>query len=270
MEQVVNKKSRLDYYIGFIVLFIIGVYVAYWTYLYSGLDSAPLGVLDRTRSGTFGDAFGVINALFSALACSGVVATLLYQRRDLSVQKEKSEMQQFETQFYSRLTLQQNVVDRLDLVDRKTKAVIATGRDCLKSIFREMKRFYSTASKTRKHDAALMKSYSIIWGHFHSDLGVYMRSLYSVFKFISESAYPDKKKLGVVVRSLLSDFELALIFYNCLSEKGESFKKYAEEFQLFDNLDIDILILKDDVCRVPKAAWGNNSAALAVFKMHES
>lgn len=270
VEQVVNKKSRLDCYIGLIVLFIIGVYIAYWAYLYFGLDSAPLGVLDRTRSGTFGDAFGVINALFSALACSGVVATLLYQRRDLSVQKEKSEMQQFEAQFYSRLTLQQNVVDRLDLVDKKTKAVIATGRDCLKSIFREMKRIYSNASKTRKHDAALMKSYSVIWGYFHSDLGVYMRSLYSVFKFVSESEYPDKKKLGVVVRSLLSDFELALIFYNCLSEKGENFKRYAEEFHLFDNLDIDILLLKEDVCRVPKAAWGNNAAALALFKMHES
>lgn len=265
-----KKKSRLDLYIILIILFIIGTYIAYWNYLYSGLDSAPLGILERTRSGAFGDAFGVINALFSALACSGVVATLLYQRRDLSAQKEKSDMQQFETQFYSRLTLQQNVVDRLDLVDKQTKSVVASGRDCLKTIFREMKRIYSAASKTRNHDAALLKSYSAIWNHFHSDLGVYMRSLYSVFKFLSESEYPDRKKLGVVVRSLLSDFELVLIFYNCLSEKGENFKKYAEEFQLFDNLDIDILMLKEDVRRVPRAAWGNNSAALAILRMHES
>lgn len=267
---IVTKKSRLDIYIVLIIFLIVGAYVTYWFYLYSGLDDAPLGVLGGTRSGTFGDAFGVINALFSALACSGVVATLLYQRRDLSAQKEKAEMQQFETQFYSRLTLQQNVVDRLDLVDAKTKVVVATGRDCLKSIFRHMKRIYAAAEKTRDHDAALLKSYTVIWGHFHSDLGVYMRSLYSLFKFLSESKYPDRRELGMVVRSLLSDFELALIFYNCLSEKGENFKRYAEEFQLFDNLDIDLLMFKEDVRRVPREAWGKNAAALAIYGMHES
>jgi hypothetical protein len=263
-------KSRLDKFIGIVVLIIVGTYIGYWFFLYSGLDTAPNGVLDRARAGTFGDAFGVINALFSALACSGVVATLLYQRRDLSVQKEKSDMQQFEAQFYSRLTLQQNVVDRLDLADSKTRIVVATGRDCLKTIFRNMRRIYGAAAKTRNHDAALLKAYTVIWGHFHSDLGVYLRSLYSVFKFLSESDYPDRQKLGVVVRSLLSDFELALIFYNCLSEKGENFRKYAEEFQLFDNLDIELLMNKDDVRRIAKAAWGKNSAALAIYGAHES
>lgn len=265
-----KRKSRLDFYIVVVVLVILGTYIGYWCYLYSGFGPETNGGLERTRSGTFGDAFGVINALFSALACSGVVATLLYQRRDLAAQKEKSDMQQFEAQFYNRLTLQQNVVDRLDLVDAKTNAVVSTGRDCLKSIFRHMERLYHMAAKTRNHEAALLKAYTTIWGHFHSDLGVYLRSLYSVFKFLSESDYPDKKKLGVVVRSLLSDFELALIFYNCTSKKGENFKKYAEEFQLFDNLDIHLLIKDDDVCRVPKAAWGKNSAALAVYDMHDS
>lgn len=261
-----KKKPNLDFYIGLIVLCIIGTYIAYWSYLYYGFDDSSQSILNRTRSGAFGDAFGVINALFSALACSGVVATLLYQRRDLSAQKEKSDMQQFESQFYSRLSLQQNVVDRLDLLDTKTKVVVANGRDCLRSIYKSMQRIYDSALKTRTHENALSKSYGVIWNHFHSDLGVYLRSLYSVLKFLSDSGYSDKAKLGAVVRSLLSDFELALIFYNCLTAKGENFKKYADEFQLFDNLDIDLLISRDDVCKVSRNAWGKNAAALALYE----
>ena len=263
------KKSKLNLYILLIVILIVSVYVFYWIFLFCGLAEAPQGVLGGVRSGTFGDAFGVINALFSALACSGVVATLLYQRRDLQIQKEKSDMQQFESQFYNRLTLQQNIVDRLDLADKETKATVATGRDCIRNIYRNLKRMHSSSSPNLDHAAALRDSYSKIWSNFHSDLGIYMRSLYSVFKFVSESDYPEKKKLGIVVRSLLSDFELAIIFYNCLSSRGENFRRYAEEFELFDNLDVDLLVLRDDVVRVPKVCWGRNLDALSVYAEFE-
>ncbi|QSB37695.1 hypothetical protein JTY93_15245 [Pseudomonas hygromyciniae] len=66
-------------------------------------------------------------------------------------------------------------------------------------------------------------AYQAIYHIGRTDLGLYFRSLYSVFRFVDESKHQDSDKFGVVVRSLISDYELVLIFYNCLSEKGGGF-----------------------------------------------
>src|SRR5690606_17512203 len=42
---------------------------------------------DWTTRGTFGDSFGALNSLFSGLALSGVVVTILLQRTELSLQR---------------------------------------------------------------------------------------------------------------------------------------------------------------------------------------
>lgn len=55
-------------------------------------------------------------------------------------------------------------------------------------------------------------SYRDLWRKHQGDLGLYYRSLYSVFRYVSESDYAEKKKLANVARSLLSDFELVILF----------------------------------------------------------
>lgn len=251
------------------VLFIFGLYAGYFWFLTQGFSEANSEGMVGVRAGTFGDAFGTLNALFSALACCGVVATLLLQRRDLKLSHEKSDRQQFETHFYNRLSLQQNVVDRLDLVENASNQTIATGRDCLKKIYKTMCENYLANPNKTGHKARVDYWYAWVWKHFHSDLGLYFRSLYSLLKFLSESDYQDKAKLGVVVRSLLSDYELAMILYNCVNSRGESFKKYAEEYALFDNLDISILIEEKDVLQISKISFGNNKAALDIFEKND-
>jgi putative phage abortive infection protein len=48
-------------------------------------------------------------------------------------------------------------------------------------------------------------------------------------------------------RAQLSSYELALLFYNCLSTLGESkFKPMVEEFAFLENLDKSILLSQDD------------------------
>lgn len=42
-----------------------------------------------TDRGTFGDAFGAINALFSGLAFAGIIYTILLQRQELILQREE-------------------------------------------------------------------------------------------------------------------------------------------------------------------------------------
>ena len=62
------------------ILFVFGVWL--WTY-YSLKD------LDETHRGTFGDMFGGANALFSGLAFTGIIITILLQRKELSLQRQE-------------------------------------------------------------------------------------------------------------------------------------------------------------------------------------
>ena len=163
-------------------------------------------------------------------------------------------------------SLQQNIVDRLDLVNKKTGVTVANGRDCLKQIFRSMSEKCKEDDRRPDHKAKIDFWYGWVWKNFHSDLGLYFRSLYSLLKFLSESDCHDKAKLGVVIRSLISDYELAIILYNCMSDRGENFKKYADEFALFDNLDISILIDEKDILGLSKKSFGKNKSALEIFE----
>ena len=49
-----------------------------------------------------------------------------------------------------------------------------------------------------------------------------------------------------------------MLFYNCLSESGEKLKPLAENFALFDNLPISLLIDKSHIELYPAKAWGTN------------
>lgn len=51
---------------------------------------------DWTKSGTFGDTFGALNALFSGLAIAGLITTILIQKNELKYQREELTLQRNE------------------------------------------------------------------------------------------------------------------------------------------------------------------------------
>ncbi|EOG3619380.1 putative phage abortive infection protein [Pseudomonas putida] len=250
-------------FLALILILILGVYLFFFGFLYAGI---PGDKATGVRAGTFGDAFGTLNVLFSSLAFFGVMSSLILQRADLRRTHQQEVKVQFDSNFYSRLTLQQNVVNSMDLVSMKSGQVTATGRDCIKKFWRYMRKTYEGARAGVPHDKKIERAYNLIWRIYQSDLSIYYRSLYNLLKYVSASGRPDKAEYGVVVRSLLSDYELAMIFYNCLHPRGENFKKFAVEFALFDNLDLDLLFEESDVLALPKESFGSNAAALAIFE----
>lgn len=66
------------------------------------------------------------------------------------------------------------------------------------------------------------------------------------------------------MRSLLSDYELVFIFYNCLSEKGRRFNRFANEYALFDNLDVQRLLNFEHVAHADVLSLGENQLALKI------
>ncbi|KIQ13704.1 hypothetical protein RU03_05625 [Pseudomonas simiae] len=266
-----QSKSWKPIILGLLaVLFVIGVYTAYYGFLYAGYETSidSSGNLTGVRSGVFGDAFGVLNALFSGLAFSGVLITLLLQRKDLAESQLQNAKQQTESQFYSMLTLQQQVIQGFDLhINRNDLQYTIEGRDCFRDWHRKLCREYNA-----NYEDGLSKifragmAYEHVLRSHQGDLGLYFRSLYSVFRFVELAEYGDEKHLARVARSLLSDYELVFLYYNCLSRKGSNFQKYANTYELFDNLDINLLLDVDHVLFMEEEAFGKNIEALAALK----
>lgn len=84
-----NKKSfwkgqngKLRY--GRITLISTSIIVMLWLASWGGVN---LLYDDSAARGTFGDMFGAVNALFSGLAFSGLIITLVLQREELELQR---------------------------------------------------------------------------------------------------------------------------------------------------------------------------------------
>ncbi|MGN2430293.1 putative phage abortive infection protein [Pseudomonas syringae] len=261
------------------VLGVLAIWAGYYYFLYQGL-ALPLdsdGQMKGVRSGTFGDAFGVINALFSALAFTGVMLTLYFQRLDIKDSRAETLRQQVESQFYSMLTLQQQVITGFDLHSVRLKGPVTyEGRDCFRRWQMKMRGHYQAlggsddATDVVSDMKLLNSAYARVLSDHLGDLGLYFRSLYAVFRFLENSNHSDKKSLGLVVRSLLSDYELVFLFYNCFSKKGRSFTKFANEYALFDNLDVELLFNKRQVAFIEKSALGGNEEGIRIWKAERS
>ncbi|WP_460053017.1 putative phage abortive infection protein [Pseudomonas sp. H1_A05] len=247
----------------FAVVIVVVVVLGYMLFFDFLTAEIPIRKLPSViREGTFGDSFGTLNALFSGLAFCGVLITLLLQRRDLFEVRKQSSYQQIESQFYNMLTLQHSVVQSFDL--KRNGEVTMTGRDCFKTWYRFLdKSFCNNASCP---EGKLKFAHDQLWLKYQGDLSLYFRSLYSVFRFVSDCSHEDKAKFGIVVRSFLSDFELAILFYNCLSERGKKFKLYACEFAVFNNLDHEMLLDKSHIVLLDKRAYGNNEDLLKAYE----
>jgi len=259
----VTKKIEIKFSSYSKVIVVLSLVVlAYGAFVIILLWNEPfISIPEKIREGTFGDSFGTLNALFSGLAFSGVLITLLLQRKDLSEARQQVMHQQIESQFYNMLTLQHSVVQGFDL--KREGVVTMVGRDCFKTWVNFLRRNY--INNVPSLDGKMNYAYSEMWAKYQGDLSLYFRSLYAVFRFASECDHGEKKRFGTVARSFLSDFELVILFYNCLSERGSRFIKYVDEFAIFNNLDWMMLLDKSDLILLDRTAYGNNEDILVIY-----
>ena len=234
-------------------------------------------IADSDR-GTFGDKFGAINALFSGLAFAGLIVTLLYQKEELKLQREElketrnelnaqklefqeqnktMKRQRFESTFFNMLSLQQEIIaslsyenpiqDETKLKQCDVKHRIYKSRDIFEGIYTDAIIDYDGklcygGIKSKLADYGCL-AYTQIKGL--SFLDHYFRHLYRIIKYVdtSDSISDDERYDYVcIVRSQLSDYELVMLFYNCLTANGKAkFKPLIEKYSIFNNLRDDLL-----------------------------
>ena len=235
---------------------------------------------DVQERGTFGDMFGAINALFSGLAFAGVIYAILLQRKELKLQRTELELtrrelegqkeqmkaqnitlkkQNFENTFFQLLRLHNEITNGIDLMGPNNQ--ITKGRDCFKIFYERFRKTWNKSNPDHKgnnEEDRINKTYLAFYQNHQSEIGHYFRSLYNIVKFVDNSNEEYKKLYTNLVRAQLSSFELALLFYNVLSEVGrDKFKPYIEKYSLLKTLPKkELLNPSDHLLYYKKIAYG--------------
>ena len=226
--------------------------------------------------GTFGDAFGASNALFSGLALAGVVYAIVLQRaeigltreelrrtkqifeeqsKSLKLQNEETKKQIFENSFFQLLRVFSELTENLDLFDGISQT---RGKDVFAAFEKRLKRIHKTIQKEGKVPN-FSEVYNQLYAQTHNDLGHYFRMLYTVIRSVDESEIENKKFYTNILRAQLSNAELHLILYNGLSEHGaRRLKPLLESYEFFDNLPFSRVMYQEALKEYQPSAFGEN------------
>lgn len=257
-----------------LVVFIGGMFLSHW---YAG-EYFPVPGDDNPQA-LFGDSFGGVNALISAFAFAGLIATIYIQREELkaqrkdlelqrkefSMQNETLRLQRFENTFFNMMSLQQQIVNDLRLSESDLKDVIHNGKlekvDVITTVKgREMflflfvrKTFSWESDNGVIENLHGMKDYLSLYGikeyeeyYMPAYLDHYFRHLCSIIKFVDDADLSSKEKYKymTIVRATLSRYELVWLYYYGISSLGSQiFKPLIEKYSLLSNIRIDLITL---------------------------
>lgn len=243
-----NKTFTLDFWI----------YLAIFIALISGICCFPAwftkpGELDFRNTGQIGDTIGGIMGPFVAIAAAILTFLAFWVQFKANEQQRKDiALERFESNLFQLIQIQEEITNNLsftptDGADRLYGNVFH-GRQVFEILYKEKTSpYWGIESGIREK--------GIISYEEDKDVNVldhYFRHLYRVFKYIDETPIfiNDKKKryeYACIMRASLSQYELILLFYNCLSSNGrEKFKPLIERYAIFNNLRVELLATDSD------------------------
>lgn len=282
------KEHKFEWVLILVLLGVALLWVINWQLL-KGND----------QRGTFGDMFGGLNAFFSGSAFAVLIYTVLLQAKELALQREELketravmtdqkeqmqlqnqvlETQNFENTFFQLLRLHNDIVNSIDLVSsfgssKQMMPKIQKGRDCFNVFYRDLQHSFNKIQSGRVSN--LNDDINVAYRRFYqmrqSDLGHYFRSLYNMVKFVDTSPAHDKHLYTNLIRAQLSDQELVVLFYNCLSDLGSSkFKPLVEKYALLKNMSFDLLMGVEHVYLYSDGAFGKNNLSYIEYVSNAS
>ncbi|WP_320709583.1 putative phage abortive infection protein [Enterobacter asburiae] len=273
--------------VQFIFIAVLGVVIVSFLYILLMLQIPQLFEgFDFNQTGTFGDSWGALTSVFSALGFFGVLWTLKTQNDSIRrVQKENNRKEindirrDFENSFFNMLNLLQVIINDMKVKNKITKEVKAEGRGIFLYFFKAFKSemIRNGYFRVSNNDCEQLKlkmvgvignQYSKHFQDKSQNLSHYYRFLFNTFKFIDDAEIDDesKKKYANILRAQISNYELIMLFYNSLSIDGEKFRCYFAKYEILYNLPVYKLVYKNHVVLVDKKCWGDNKIALELFK----
>lgn len=198
--------------------------------------------IDGAAFGSFGDVVGgVVGTIVAFVSAYLLLRTFKNQAAvnesvitSNNVTKATSEAQFYQIQLQ---TFDSKFKSFLDTYQR----AIAAYRHCDKEgriAFEEIAQQFGSGFKNEKDYRHRMESaveeYKDFYARHATEMSVHFRMLYLLIKLVSESELEveDKVLYAKLVRGQMSDAEMILLRYNCLSEYGMKMRPYCNEFNL--------------------------------------
>ena len=273
-EEKYNKEEKNTFKTFYWILFgaiVIMIAAPILIHHFSGAD-------DTTR-GTFGDMYGMVNALFSGLATGGVILAILLQRLDLKIQRqelrnsiEQLELQREEMQLQrqemqqstAEIRAQKEILDRQNFEDKFFRLLehyqflLESSGSIKQDSSRTGKRFLKIIT-TQINDRVKDINISIndFLNLFIKEVTTY--SIHYLFNFIVQIALfvdkspqansiEEKKFYLQTFKASLSNQELILLLYYVHTENGtkhniDSILNYVD---FFEEIDFELTINERD------------------------
>ena len=245
-----NKTFTKDFwiYLGFFILIIVIICLFPFLFTRSGcLDFSETGQIGDTIGGTMGPFVAIAAAILTFLAFWVQFKANEQQRNDIALER-------FESNLFQLIQIQEEITNNLSFTPTDGADIsydkIFQGRQVFRFLYKE--KGFTISELGIK--SGIQKN-GIISYEQDKDIYIldhYFRHLYRVFKFIDETPIfiNDKKKkyeYVCIVRASLSQYELIMLFNNCLTSNGrEKFKPLIEKYAIFNNLRLELLATKDE------------------------
>jgi hypothetical protein len=207
-----------------------------------------LGDLGLSRDsddwGSFGDfVSGSAGSLIGLATLVALVITLDLQARELSATRSAIDRQQFDATLFRLLERFTDVLRSVEVRGDRSDGEPATGAAAIRRIYTEMRDSYPSAGEGAA-SRMLMDMHRTIYKQHEAWLGPYFRTLFHVFKLIDRNqnlSSREKVDYSNLVRAQLSRYELALLFYNCITPYGLEFKPLIERYGILKHLNAEDL-----------------------------
>lgn len=261
-KRVFDSTFRWTMILAGVILLFIGCL----PYIFTQLSSDKVNLcnwewlknIDFTNTGQIGDTLGGIMGPFIAM----VAAILTYlafwiQYKANEQQREDIALERFESNLFQMISHQEEITNNLSLSiysDSGDLEKVKSGRAIFEYLYNErMWNWHKGIRHTiSEYGIEKIQEDNTIWCLDH-----YFRHLYRIFKYINDanvfrgdskgSKHERQCEYAAIVRSMLSQYELLLLFYNCLAFKeNKPFKQLIEKYAVLNNLRCEKLAIEDE------------------------
>ncbi|SYX84629.1 putative phage abortive infection protein [Paenibacillus alvei] len=187
---------------------------------------------------------------------------------ELEGQKKLMAIQRFENTFFQLINLNHEIVGNMTVKEQsfKRKRVDITsvweefeGREVFNRFYASLKNQLRHFQKEEErilengevytgpsgHDRIVI-IFEEVYKKYEGSMGHYFRNLYHTIRWVHNANCfennEEKKEYIRIIRSQLSSYELIVLYYNCMVEQGGKLKELAVEYNLFDNINYNLLI----------------------------
>lgn len=217
---------------------LIGVQLvaSYWQWVKSDISSS----VDLSTLGQTGDLFGGINALFAAFAFAGVALAAYFQYQTWKLQAEETQMARIEHIQQSFEPLFFKLMERFESVSEPARIIFK--QECGDVVIHGYKGYRTSGAEIDQLGVAprreVLAAYMSVYERSTSTLGPYFRSLFQIFKFISKSKLSRDQKIlyANIARANLSEFDVTMLGFNCMTGLGKDFVVYVEAYGLLKHV----------------------------------